>query len=217
MRAARTSPNKVASYAWQVTQAGDPAGGLDVLAAHTRWWELVATVFPPVHVRLLRDSSKEHGVPPELLYGVVRWESRFSPAAVSREGALGLFQFLPSTFDELNKRWNLQDDAHGGALEGYLSEPKASVELGARWFGELVGRWSKGANAQRTVLAVMEHHAGREAVNVWLSRWTAAGREMDVEYMLEGARIRPTRNYVKQVVATMAIARAARMFSQNDG
>ena len=57
--------------------------------------------YPPVFEAPLRSSWEQVGVPVELLYGVMRRESSFDPAARSNADALGLFQFIPTTFDVL--------------------------------------------------------------------------------------------------------------------
>lgn len=206
-----------ARYAWQLTQAGDPTGATAVLSApgKGKWDEWISVAYPPVYARLLRNSGNEYGVLPELLYGVIRQESVFSPVAVSPLGALGLFQFLPSTFQELNRRWNLLDDTRVDTLEGYLSEPKASVELGARWFGDLLRRRAGTGEGVREMLAMMEHNAGPEAVDAWLSRWE--GNEDDIEFLVESPRFGQTRSFLRNVLTMMAITRAAGMFSQTDG
>lgn len=204
-----------ARYAWQLTQAGDLDGATAVLSGKGKWDEWISVAYPPVYARLLRDSGREYGVPPELLYGVIRQESRFSPVAVSPFGALGLFQFLPSTFKELNRRWSLLDDTRVDALEGYLSEPNASVELGARWFQDLLRRRTGTGEGAREMLALMEHQAGPEAVDAWLGQWK--GKEDDIEFLVESPRFGETRKFLRNVLPVMAITRAAGMFSQADG
>jgi len=51
---------------------------------------------------LFEEAGARHGVPPELLEAVARAESGFNPRAVSRAGALGLMQIMPSTARGLN-------------------------------------------------------------------------------------------------------------------
>ena len=47
------------------------------------------------YLPLLDEAAEEHQVDAALLVGIVRVESSFRPAAVSRAGALGLMQVMP--------------------------------------------------------------------------------------------------------------------------
>lgn len=88
-----------------------------------------------------RDVSESRQVPAELLYGLSRRESLFDPAAISAAGALGLFQFIPSTFRALDRQWNLLEDTGSQSREEYLLDPANSADLGGRWLAdELIRR-----------------------------------------------------------------------------
>ena len=149
------------------------------------------------------SHSDRYGVPRELLYAVARKESWFSRAAVSSAGALGLFQFLPRTFEVLNERWQLLD-GHSGATvttEGYLTDALLSIDLGARWFRHLIQ-----VQSGSVVRAIMEHNAGGTAVGNWTNAWELEERDDDVEYMVETARYGQTRIFTRRVLELMAVA-----------
>ena len=57
--------------------------------------------YPPRHRETIDRFSRKYEVPPNLVYAVTRWESYLYPAALSPVGALGLFQFMPTTPSEL--------------------------------------------------------------------------------------------------------------------
>jgi soluble lytic murein transglycosylase len=164
--------------------------------------------YPPAYARLIAAAADANGVPPELLYAVIRRESLFFPDAVSRRGALGLFQFIPSTFATLDSRWKVLGGSGMTSMEAYLHDPGLAIALGARWFGdELLER-----NDGDILLAVMEHNAGYPAVKAWREAWERAGRGNDIEYMIETARFAETRIFARSVLADMVLTEAIGLF-----
>jgi tetratricopeptide (TPR) repeat protein len=65
----------------------------------------LATSYPTLYKKYLKKAAEVQNVPIGLLYGIIREESFFSPNALSIEGALGLFQFMPGTFSSLIKKY----------------------------------------------------------------------------------------------------------------
>ena len=61
-----------------------------------RTWELA---YPRAYPEVVGLAAARHEVSPELIWAVMRQESRFYPQAVSRSNAKGLMQFIPSTWD----------------------------------------------------------------------------------------------------------------------
>ena len=102
------------------------------------------TAYPVVFKDRLPAAAKTYDAPLPLLYAVMRNESRFYPAALSSSQALGLFQFIPKTFNWLDTGINNADGSEGwhllrssGAANrvAFLTDPGRSIDLGARWFG----------------------------------------------------------------------------------
>jgi soluble lytic murein transglycosylase-like protein len=98
---------------------------------------------PPRFRSAFELASKNSGVPLSLLAAVAQEESNFEPNAVSRAGALGLFQVLPSTAQEL------QID---------LSSPGANILAGARYLRRMLDRFGS------LELALAAYNAGPTAV-----------------------------------------------------
>ena len=98
----------------------------------------------PVQFRAAFESaSNSSGVPLSLLAAVAQAESNFEPNAVSRAGALGLLQVLPSTAQE---------------LEINLSSPGANVLAGARYLRRMLDRFDS------LELALAAYNAGPTVV-----------------------------------------------------
>jgi hypothetical protein len=92
--------------------------------------------FLPVKVQLLdvpfasliADSSRAHGVAPELVASVIAVESNFNPNAVSWKSARGLMQLMPDTAVRLGVK--------------NVFDPQQNIEAGTRYLKELLLRYN---------------------------------------------------------------------------
>ncbi|MCD6307549.1 MAG: transglycosylase SLT domain-containing protein [Candidatus Latescibacteria bacterium] len=164
-----------------------------------------AIAYPDIFRRSIMEHAAEFSVKPELLYAVMRRESLFHPSALSNRGAVGLFQFIPSTFKTLDRRWKLLASSGASSRLEYLLDPDLSIQLGARWFGDELLARQKGD----ILFAVMEHNAGYPAVRRWKERWKSEGRGDDIEFMIETIPYGQTRIFTRRVYTDMVIAGAA--------
>ena len=171
----------------------------------------LATAYPLVFDKAIKEASAAYEVPPELLYSVMRRESLFYPTALSVSGALGLFQFMPNTFDSLDKKWNILSASGSDSKEVFLFDPQQSILLGARWFKDELFHNQDG----NLLFALMEHNAGYPAVKEWKDSWEKTGKIQDVEYMLETARYGQTRIFVRKVLTDISIMQATGLLKTN--
>ncbi len=169
----------------------------------------LAVAYPP---GIFRDSitkiSTDRDVQPELLYSIIRRESCFYPAAISTSAALGLFQFIPATFESLDKQWRLTTTSGTQSRYEFLLNPELNIDLGARWVKDKLIKRHKG----NILLALIEHNAGYPAVRDWIYMWKELGRSNDIEYMVETIRFAQTRIFIRGVITDMAIVNSAGIF-----
>jgi soluble lytic murein transglycosylase len=118
----------------------------------------------------------------ELLLGLAKQESRFTPQVRSGAGAVGLMQLMPATAAELA----------GGPLAAVeLEDPARNVALGGLYLRGLLRQWQG-----NSLLAVASYNAGPGAVEGWIDpRLTAAP-----ELWVEAIPYPETRLYVKKVL-----------------
>jgi len=86
------------------------------------------------------DCARHHELDPKLVVAVIHVESRGNAYAVSRVGAMGLMQIMPTTGEELAGELGIQ---WVGAKQ--LFDPEVNVQLGVAYLRQLrqqFGNWS---------------------------------------------------------------------------
>jgi len=158
---------------------------------------------PPEFLRLFWPMAfEEHVVAageraeldPRIMLAIARRESRFDPGVRSVVGAVGLFQFMPYTADELAGPAGLSD-----VSEDALKTPAASARLAATYLKGLLRQFDG-----ELAPAAAAYNAGEDLVAHWWKAHRAAGVDLFVE-MIPYAE---TRGYVREVVGNYEAYRA---------
>lgn len=134
----------------------------------------------------IRPAAELAGVPPHLVYGIIREESAFDVTALSRVGARGLMQLMPATGREVAGKLGL------GYSEARLDEPGYNVRLGSTYFGELLRMFDG-----RTELALAGYNGGPYRMK---RLWREAGPQPEMDFFLESLPVEESKNYVKRVL-----------------
>ncbi|HJZ64249.1 MAG TPA: lytic transglycosylase domain-containing protein, partial [Candidatus Acidoferrum sp.] len=95
---------------------------------------------------LVKEAAERHRIDPALIRAVIQTESGWNAAAVSRKGAVGLMQLVPSTA----QRYGVKD----------LFSPKQNVDAGVRYLKALLERYNGNLD-----LALAAYNAGEGAVD----------------------------------------------------
>lgn len=144
--------------------------------------------YPLAHDRYVWSHSREHGVDPFLVLGLMRQESTYNSIARSPVGARGAMQIMPRTGHLVANITNdLQYDA------GDLEDPTFAVGHGIRYLGLLMERFD-GAYP----LAIASYNGGPFNVSSWRK---GTGTDMPMDAFVEHIPFRETRDYVKRVSA----------------
>jgi len=176
--------------------------------------EYLFAAYPKVYPEQLVSVCKEYKtVSPDLLYSVMRHESRFFPSAVSINKALGLFQFIPSTFDKLNRKWKLTDEEGARYREKFLFSPDNSIRLGAMWFDMLV----KNNDNNNFFWALARHNANDRKLQEWKEKLAHENKLKDFEYALESINYPQTRSFLRNTIANIVLVKSFDLFDSDKG
>jgi len=99
----------------------------------------------PTTREMITDAARRSGLPPELVHGVVAAESAYRANAVSRKGAMGLMQLMPST---------------ARSYGADPADPKQNVAAGTQYLRELLLKYNG-----HVTRALAAYNAGPGAVD----------------------------------------------------
>ncbi len=151
---------------------------------------VVAALAPRPFDRLVAESAKASGVPKDLLYAVMRQESRFDREAVSPAAARGLMQLTLPAAGEAARDLNEEPPAYID-----LYDPARSLHLGAQTIRRLLERFS-GDSAS----VVSAYNAGAGQTSLW-----SGGAAVPAEALLAAISYPETRVYFRRVLANQRL------------
>ena len=111
--------------------------------------ERIERVQPIVHA-----AAHQHGLPADIVNGIIWVESKFVPRALSRKGPRGLMQLMPRTGRELAS-------VLGRDYEPY--DPDFNIHAGSYYFARMVQRFDGNLR-----LALAAYNIGPAVVDRWL-------------------------------------------------
>jgi len=133
---------------------------------------------------LIVREATANGLPPALVYGVIRQESLFQTGARSHAGATGLMQVMPGTGRDLLRR-------EGRRGRADLKDPEVNVALGARYLAMMLREF----DGDR-IAALAGYNAGPGRPR----RWRRQAPALAADEFLEAMPLFEPRDYVKRVL-----------------
>ncbi|MGH9379890.1 MAG: transglycosylase SLT domain-containing protein [Thermoanaerobaculia bacterium] len=142
--------------------------------------------YPLAYEDVVVRHAGARGLSPELVLAMIRQESAFDAAAVSRSGARGLMQIMPATGRELALRLGLSFST------GSLDDPDYSIRLGTTYFRQVLDMF--GGSEE---LALAGYNNGPFRIK---RLWQEAGPDRELDLFLETLAWDETRSYVKRIL-----------------
>lgn len=134
-------------------------------------------VFPFAYKKEIAACGNKYGLDNGLLASIIFCESRFNKNAVSKKGAIGLMQIMPTTA----KSFAFDNENFD---ESELFDPQTNIEIGARLIRYLFDKYYN----ENIVLAC--YNAGEGAARAWIKNG-----ELDEDSITFGE----TKAYIKKV------------------
>jgi soluble lytic murein transglycosylase len=148
-------------------------------------------LFPLEHENIIETYTKEYGVDPYLVYGLIHTESRFQHRALSPAGAMGLMQITPETGAFIAKRLGMED-----FNERMLYDAETNIRMGIYYLSYL----EESFPVKETMLAA--YNAGPNRVKSWLADSSVGSGDV-----LHNTPFEETKNYVERVLFRETIYR----------
>ena len=126
------------------------------------------------------------GVDPYLIAAIIREESQYDVKAVSRVGAIGLMQVMPSTATNVAQRVGLPTVGRED-----LFDQDTNIRIGVRYVEQLLEQYSG-----NIVYTIASYNAGPIAVGNWIAQYRGQSQDEFVELI----PYQETRQYVKRVL-----------------
>ena len=160
---------------------------------HNRNKRDLELLYPRPYLELIEEQSKEFSIAPPLFFSLVRTESAFQAAVVSRAGAVGLSQLMPATARDQAARIRREGGPNFFCSEDNIdsTNPVLNLYIGTYYLNYLRGRFNGDM-----YLALMAYNGGQNRVR----RWRNASN-LPLDLFLETVAIFETRDYGKRVTA----------------
>ncbi len=147
--------------------------------------------YPAPFAESVNKWADKRGLPPELIWGIMREESGFNPRIRSWAGAIGLMQVMPSTAENAARKDNFK-----GFSTSLLTNPDDALRVGTAYLDELGND-----SGNHPVLMISGYNGGWGNVGKWLK----APDSRDLDLWVEDIPYGQTRNYTKRVLRSMWI------------
>lgn len=157
---------------------------LGLMLLNSSWF--LKIFYPKPYQEVVAEESSQQNIDENLIYAIIKAESKFSEEVISNRGARGLMQVMPETGDWIAQELNLE-----GYNKDHLLDASTNLKMGIWYYSYLVKQF-KGNH----VSAIAAYNGGETNVNKWIREGVWSGQEIDVQNI----PFKETREYVLKVL-----------------
>lgn len=141
-------------------------------------------------------NNINHALNEPLITAIAKQESEFYPNAISRSGALGIVQVMPSTAKNTAKKLGIKYNK-----KKLLNDIDYNIHIGSKYLYSLIDYYDGSK-----ILAIASYNAGPTNVNKWIKQYgDPRNIETNAINWIELIPFNETRNYVQRVIENYII------------
>lgn len=138
-------------------------------------------LYPVKYTEYISKYSQEFGLDKKLVYSVINIESSYKKDSLSKAGAVGLMQLLPSTASDMAKRLDIDDDFD-------LYNEEINIKLGCYYLAYLLDFYEG-----NVINSLCAYNWGLSNVNNWIKNGNK-----DKNGTITNIPVKETSNYIKK-------------------
>ena len=142
--------------------------------------------YPQGYSEIVEKYSQLYGVDKNIIFSIMREESRYQTDVVSPAKAIGLMQLIPQTGKVTAKELGIKD-----YNKKKLYDPDTNIRLGSYYFKKVLDEF--GGNV---FFALGGYNAGPHRIHEWKKRFPG----LNMDEFVEEIPFRETRNYIRRVL-----------------
>lgn len=144
--------------------------------------------FPRRYKDIVEQACSIYGTDPNLIYAIIKQESKFNPNAVSKSGAKGLMQLMDATaYDMARKIDSINEKDYD------IYDPYTNIFIGTKYISYLINHFDG-----NYYLAIIAYNAGMGKVEEWLNK--PYSNYTDYSTLYENIEYSETKNYFMSVL-----------------
>lgn len=151
-------------------------------------WLYKNIFFPRKYKNIVEQACSIYKADPNLIYAIIKQESKFNKDAVSKSGAKGLMQIMDATAQDMVKEiYSIDSNNYN------IYDPYTNIFIGTKYISYLINYFDG-----NYYLAIVAYNAGMGKINSWINGdYTQYNTFSDV---YECIQYNETRNYLTNVL-----------------
>lgn len=151
-------------------------------------WVYRNVVYPRKYKDIVEQAAGIYNVDPNLIYAIIKRESKFDSNATSHSGAKGLMQLMDATAYDMARKIDTIDEK-----DYDIYDPYTNIFLGTRYISYLISHFDG-----NYYLAIIAYNAGMGNTKTWLKKDYKEYQTFSDVY--ECIRYNETKNYLNSVI-----------------